>query len=156
MNLAHVHLMLNHVPVIGTVLGLVLLAAGLARRSFELKRAALWTFVVMALVAIPVYLTGEPAEKVVEQTPGVTETVVDTHEDAAGVALVAVEVLGLAAVAGLVTLGRPMGPAVVLVAFALALVSSLLFAWTANLGGRIHHGEIRGPAPVAAPVDRDD
>ena len=43
MNGAHLHLLLNHIPVIGVPLGLLLLAFAFLRRSEEWKRAALWT-----------------------------------------------------------------------------------------------------------------
>lgn len=56
MNWAHIHLMLNHIPVLGTGFGLALLAWGMMRRNDSLQRAALAAFVVVALAAIPVYL----------------------------------------------------------------------------------------------------
>jgi hypothetical protein len=38
-------------------------------------------FVLTALLALPVYFTGEPAEKVVERLPGVTEPLIEEHEN---------------------------------------------------------------------------
>ena len=101
MNWAHVHLMLNHLPVLGTVFGLALLAWAMLRRDETLQRAALATFVLTALAAIPVFLTGEPSEEMVEHLTGTAEQAIEAHEDAAVVALVAVEVLGALAIATL-------------------------------------------------------
>ena len=70
MNAIHVHLMLTHVPVLGTVFGLGLLLVALWRRSDEVKKVALGVFVLAALFAVPVYLTGEPAEDGVNPTSG--------------------------------------------------------------------------------------
>lgn len=69
MNLTHLHLLLNHLPVVGTICGAGLLAFTLSRRSNDLKRAALGLLVISALVAIPAYLTGEPAEDGVKGLP---------------------------------------------------------------------------------------
>lgn len=62
MNPAHLHLMLNHIPVLGTAFCMVLVGSALIQKSEELKRVSLGAFVIVALLAIPAYLTGEPAE----------------------------------------------------------------------------------------------
>jgi len=63
MNWAHIHLSLNHLPVVGIIFGVLLLLLALLRKSEELKRVSLGVFVLTALIALPVYFTGEPAEK---------------------------------------------------------------------------------------------
>jgi hypothetical protein len=50
-------------------------------KSEELKKMSLWVFVLVALVALPVYLTGEPAEEVVEHLPGVAESFIESYEE---------------------------------------------------------------------------
>jgi asparagine N-glycosylation enzyme membrane subunit Stt3 len=60
MNWAHIHLSLNHLPVVGTFFGVLLLLLALLRKSEELKRVSLGVFVLTALLALPVYFTGEP------------------------------------------------------------------------------------------------
>ena len=72
MDWTHFHLMMNHVPVLGSIFGFVLLAWGMLRGSTEIKKVALTILVLTALFAIPVYLTGEPAEETVEALPGVS------------------------------------------------------------------------------------
>jgi hypothetical protein len=51
------------------------------RKSEEIKKMCLWVFVLGAVVALPVYLTGEPAEEVVEHLPGVAESFIESHEE---------------------------------------------------------------------------
>ena len=58
MNPAHVHLALNHVPVVAAAVGVLLLGIGMARRSAALARAGLVTFVVAAALTGPVFLSG--------------------------------------------------------------------------------------------------
>src|SRR5688572_12110141 len=57
MNPAHLHLLLNHVPVLGTVFGVLLALLAMRWRSKDVEAAALWVFLVTAVVAVPVYLT---------------------------------------------------------------------------------------------------
>ena len=83
MNPAHLHLMLNHIPVLGMAFGLALVSLALLRKSEELKRISLGFLIVIALLAIPAYLTGEPAEELVENLPGVSKSSIEQHEEAA-------------------------------------------------------------------------
>lgn len=61
MDIGHLHLMLNHLPVLGTPALLALLAWGLAGRIPALTRGALWLAVALAVVTGVVYLTGRTA-----------------------------------------------------------------------------------------------
>ena len=101
MNPVHLHLILTHVPVLGTLFAVVLLGIGVARRSDELKKIALWSFAVFAALSIPLFLTGEPAEEAVEHLPGVSKSAIETHEDVAKVAFAVILSLGAIALAGL-------------------------------------------------------
>jgi uncharacterized membrane protein len=145
MNLAHIHLILNHFPVIGMVFGFLLLAFALVKKSEELIRVSLGVFIIIALLALPVYFTGEPAAKVIEHLPGVTESVVEEHEEAALITLITVEILGLVALGGLFYFRHleNLPNWLVKASLILAAISIGLLAWTANLGGKVRHTEIR-------------
>ncbi len=149
MNAAQIHLMLNHLPVIGALFATVILAAGLLWRNALLQRLALGTLVVAALAAVPVYVSGEPAEEIIEHAAGVEKSVVKTHEEMAQVAMIAVEVIGLLALAALVlyrrrAVSRGFATALLIAMFAL----SGTLAWTAHLGGQIRHPELRDAVTV--------
>ena len=58
MTLSHLHLVLNHVPVIGSVIAFGLLLLALVRRSADLRRAGLEVFVLVGLLSLPAYLSG--------------------------------------------------------------------------------------------------
>ena len=165
MELLHVHLLLNHFPVIGTIIGIALLVLGFTCKSDAIKRASLAVFFGIALLTIPVYLTGEPAEERVEKSVGVSKALMEEHEDTAMPALIAMEITGFVALIGLFVSLRISKYANV--SFATALILSLvsfgLMARTANLGGQIRHVEIRtGTAatnnenPAATKGEKDD
>lgn len=157
MNQAHLHLLLNHLPLLGTAFGVLLLLFALWRKSAELQRVSLGVFVLAALSAIPTYLTGEPAESVVEHLPGVAEAFIEQHESASLIALVAAMVTGVASLAGLLLTRRAAKlPAWATIApLVLALATGGLMARTANLGGQIRHTEIRAGAPPAAETGKE-
>ena len=145
MNAAHLHIILNHIPVIGIPFGTALLVYGFLRKSPEVRTAGLVVFVAIALVTIPTFLAGKAAKDMVEHLPGVSEPLIESHERAATIALVATSVLGGLSLLRLLVPARfPAigGPATVLVLVLSFGVAGWL-AKTANLGGQIRHSEIR-------------
>ena len=155
MNPAHLHIILNHIPVIGIPFGMALLVWGFLRKSHEITRTGLLVFAAIALVTIPTYLTGEAAEDIVEHLPGVSDDLIDNHEDAAKIALVATSVLGGLSLIRLLIRGRFAsvgGPLTVLV-FVFSVGVAGWLARTANLGGQIRHPEIRQSSTAARNSD---
>jgi uncharacterized membrane protein len=153
MTWAHLHLALNHVPVIGIFFIVLLLGTAVARGNSDLTRASYGLIVVVAVIAIAVYFTGEPAEELVEKLPGFSEPLVERHEDAALIATLGMSLLGVAAIVGLVRRQRGWYSKAVL---ALSLVVFALMGWTANLGGQIRHTEIRSTATAVDTTGEDD
>lgn len=151
MSWAHVHLALNHVPVVGLLIVLLLLAVARLRSSTELTRASYALLVLLGVTAVVVYLTGEPAEELIENLPGFSEALVEEHEEVALIATIGMGVLGLVALVGLIRFRPPRiepawyGRGVLL----LALLMGGVIVWTANLGGQIRHSEIRANGGAA-------
>lgn len=155
MDPAHLHLIANHVPILGTLFALVLGVYGAARHQPDVVRAALLALVVVGVASVVATRSGEGAEEVVEDLPGVSERVIHEHEEAAEVANYAAIALALLALGVLVWRRRRpdvgVAPAAVVLVGA-ALVFGLM-ARAGNLGGQIRHTEIRdGSAPLTAPV----
>ena len=154
MNGAHLHLILNHLPVVGTLFLLFVLIAGLLQNSPQVHRSSLAFAVLVGMAAAAAYLTGEPAEEVImEQVPGIAESVIEAHEEFAEIAFAVTALLGAMGVAGLVVFRRPNGPPALFMAAVLvvAVVAAGAMAYTANLGGDIRHPEIHSQ-PMTAPV----
>jgi hypothetical protein len=151
MNGTYLHLILNHVPAIGVIIGLALGTFALLAKKPDVLKAALALFVVTALFAAITYLTGESAEEAVEGLAGVSEMRIEAHEEVAATAAVGAGVLGVLALGALVLAwGRPMRPALGALVLVVALGVSGLITYTAKLGGEIRHTELLdGSAAIA-------
>ena len=152
-NSVHIHLLLNHFPIIGTIGALLLLITAMVRRSDELKRVSFAAFALTALMTVPVYLTGEPTAQIVEKLPDVIEATVDAHQDAAFISFIAVGVLGIVALFGLWRYQRAkiLPSWTISATLLLAIATGGLMVWTGSRGGVIRHTEIRPGFVVAAP-----
>ena len=149
----HLHLLLNHLPIIITALGLVLVGLAAWRRDDSIARVAFAFFVGGAISALPTYLTGEASEDAVINLPGVTEALIDGHKEIAFIAAIVVGALGAFALWALWRHRRPaqLPHTIVRLALAGALVSSGLMAYTGLLGGQIRHTEVRPGFVVPVP-----
>lgn len=159
MSATHLHLVLNHIPILGVPFGIALLVAGVLRHSEELKKAALVTFALAALMVAPVFLTGEPAEESVEHLVGVSESLIERHEELAELSLGLTSCLGVLSLITLVVWRKKEIPGGVQAAvLALSLFSTATLAVTGAAGGQIRHSEIRQTAlnqvVVAEPSER--
>jgi hypothetical protein len=153
---AHLHLVLNHIPVLGTMFfAPLLLLWGLLRQSRDVTQIGLLLTVLLAVTAIPIYLTGEPAEEQLENQPWFDKQRVEAHEERAEAGLIAVLVTGVAALGGLWLArgGRAQRRGIIILVLIGLVVSALLFALAALDGGQIRHDEIRPTAAAPRPVD---
>lgn len=157
MNGAHLHLLLNHFPIVGGVFGIALLAFALLRRRSELTKVAMVTFVAVAGLGVLAYLTGEPAEDVIKGVGGLSESAMEQHEEAAFIAMIGAVAVGVYALIGLVALRKTPSPAgwFTRSLFVLAVGALGAMGWAANLGGQIRHPEIQGASSTAKDVDHE-
>ena len=136
---------------------LLLLVGALLRRSSELMRAVLVLIVVLGLATLGAFFTGEPAEDGVEHLPGISKATISAHEEAAELALAAMETLAVIALLGLLMWARkPAVPGWFVTVIVLgAIVTSGAMGYAANLGGKIRHTELGGANPAATESERD-
>lgn len=152
MNFSHLHLIMNHIPVVGLPIALLFLAYGLYQRNLPMQRFSLFVLLGLAAMVIPVYLTGEPAEKLIEHLPGVAESFIETHEDAAMVSLILTLLTGLASlIALLIKKDDKKNRFASFVVAGLAFIAVLSLMYTANMGGKVRHTELRADSEAAAP-----
>src|ERR1700704_6125385 len=87
-NPAHVHLWLNHVPTVGFGVALILFIVARLRRHDVLIQTGLVMFFVWAAGGIGTYPSGNAAEPLVQDRPGISSRAIRAHEDAALLAFV--------------------------------------------------------------------
>ncbi len=145
MDWPHLHLALNHIPVLGTPFLLGLLLWSWARSQAVTLRFCLWLFVVLASASIAIKFTGDFAAEKVGTIAGFNKALIEQHEQSADQATTGVFFMGVAsAVALFVSRQGRKTPCWSLGLLAgLALVTFGLMVRTANFGGHIRHPEIR-------------
>lgn len=166
MTQTHIHLLINHLPIFGSIFGGLILAYGLWVKSNQTILAAYYLFIISTIGTVIAYLTGEDASKLVEKIPGVNKTMIESHNAFALVALVSMIILGIASLIGILltlknTLISRTFAKVTLIA---SVISFALSARTGYLGGQIRHTELNPEIanPIANPVvyaiekDNDD
>ncbi len=147
----HLHLLVNHVPIIGAAFALVLLIASYFFAPDVLRRTAFAVLIVTALAGWASDLTGDPAEHAIEGFPGVSRTVIHAHEDMADKAFIIGGVAGVLALGALLRWRRtPVPGGATVVMLLLTAVLSGAMAYTGLLGGRVRHTEVR---PESVPGD---
>jgi hypothetical protein len=154
MNATHVHLLLNHVSILGALFSVVVLIWGIIGKDKSIRTVALTGFVLSALAAIPVFFSGESAEEAVENLAGVSESLIESHEETANIALWLIEAAGLLSLITLVgdRLKWKFASAMPLPVLLLAIIASGSIAYTGYLGGKIRHTEISAASASADAV----
>lgn len=144
MNPVQLHLALTHLPVVLSIAGFGMLAFALIRKQPLLVSTAYWILIIAAVAALPVYLTGEGTAETLEKLPGVSENVIESHEEVAESAFIAIELVGVLSILGLIFQKRlKLGKAFRLLTLVFAFVAAAVLAEAAHLGGQIRHSEIR-------------
>lgn len=143
MDAAKVHLTVNYVPLIGSVLGLAMLFIGYWRKSGRALSIGLLLFCLTAAIALAVYATGEIAGKGTQFLIGTQFTNIQAHRSSALPTFIAVELTGIAAATAFVR--RLRGSASekwLIVILALGAITAGLAARTTWLGRQIYVTEI--------------
>ena len=144
MDFSHFHLLLNHFPIIGAIVGVGLLLLSFCENGQDLRRSSLVVFVVAALLTIPAFITGFGAQVELLEDAAVSNDLIQRHLGSAELTVWFMMVTGALAAVGLWQPSRQMRPArwhtwgVLLV----SLVTVVLLARTGNTGGEILHSEV--------------
>jgi uncharacterized membrane protein len=148
MNEAHLHMVVNHFPIIGTIFGLGILVAGIVLKNTTIKNTAYCLFVVAAVFAAISMGTGEGAEEIVEDMPSVGKQIIHEHEEMAEKLAIVLYILGLVSIAGLYMNFKNHAKAIIVsfIALTVSVVAVFLAQQTGTTGGEIRHTEIRANA----------
>ncbi len=147
---AHYHLLLNHWPILGTIIALGLFVVAIFANRESLKQISLVLIVFLALMSIPAYMSGNAAQQALKDAPDVSMTMVENHQGAAFISLLFMELTGGLALLGLWRYSIPRkeghgaslsgGVAAIVLLFLVTTVA--MMSITGNTGGNIRHPEI--------------
>ena len=145
MNGAHWHLLVNHLPIIFPIVGVIVMITGLFSKSEAVKRTAFMIFILGAFASIAAMTTGEGAEEIVEKISGVTENYIESHEETAETFALLSYILGGFSLLGLWASFRQktFSNIVAIATLVLAFVVLYFGKQTGTTGGEIRHTEIR-------------
>jgi len=154
MNDAHLHMAVNHFPIIGTIFGFGILIVGLVLKNKTLQNTSYVLFIVAAIFAAFSMGTGEGAEEIVEDMPSIGKQIIHEHEELAEKLAVLLYVLGSLSLIGLYLNFKNHSKAKLLSFFVLGIATAGLFLIqkVGTSGGEIRHTEIR---PNAITTVRD-
>lgn len=160
MNGAHLHLLFNHLPIVSSLIGILILIVGIFIKQPMVRKTALGVLVFSALVTLPAFFTGEGAEEIVEELPGISHNLIHEHEESAELVLWLSEILGLLALIAfyLEHVQHKFSPMVNFFTLIFSIGTLAVFAKTGNTGGEIHHQEIRNTDDYTLPdtLQNDD
>ncbi|MGA9637762.1 hypothetical protein [Flavobacterium sp.] len=158
MNDAHLHLMVNHFPILGLIFGFGILISGLVFRNNGIKNTAYSLFVVSAIFAFLSMYTGEGAEELVEDMPNIGHHIIHEHEEYAEKLALILYVLGALSIYGFYLNVKTHSRAR-LVSIIILFVAGigLIFALkTGTSGGEVRHTEIRDTVVEGVHVETPD
>lgn len=158
MNDAHLHMVVNHFPIIGTILGLGILIGGLIFKNDSIKNTAYCLFIVAALFSFASMNTGEGAEEIAEKLPDVTDQIIHVHEEAAEKLALVLYFLGAISIVGLYLNVKKNAKAnlVSFLALTVAAVGVFLAQQTGTTGGEIRHTEIRANGTATTGINQTE
>jgi hypothetical protein len=143
-NSAHLHLILNHFPVIGTMMIVLILGYAVFINNDKIKKLGMFLLVLIGLITIPVFMTGDKAAGIVKGNEGVIEENIDPHEDFARISMIAMEITAGISLISLFLFRKdnaiPVWFGIVLLLLIIGV--NLMMVYTGHLGGRISHDSI--------------
>jgi uncharacterized membrane protein len=148
MNEAHLHLLVNHFPIIGTIFGLGILIAGIVFKNNAIKNTAFVVLIVSAVFGFASMSTGEGAEELVEDMPTVGKKIIHNHEELAEKFILVLYITGGFALLSLIANVRKHSKAQLFtwITLLLTIVTVVLVKEVGTSGGEIRHTEIRANA----------
>lgn len=145
MNGAHIHLLVNHLPIILPAVGILILLTGLFSKSEAVKRTAMMIFILGAISTIFAMNSGEGAEDVIKKLDETAKDLIHEHEESAETFAIISYVMGLLAIIGLWTSfkRKSFSNNMTYILLVFAFIVMFFARQTGTTGGEIKHTEIR-------------
>lgn len=157
MNSAHIHLMINHLSLFTTLMGIVILIYTIISKNKNYEKLYLLLFIISVLSIVPTYFSGDGAEEIIEDIKGISKSLIHSHEEMGEKTLIATMFLGF------VSLGKLLiknNEKLTKTMFYLIIISSIvsfgLISNTAYLGGQIRHTELTNGSNIYENNEKED
>ncbi len=153
---AHWHLLLNHFPIILSIVGTCFLAVSFLIKKQHLKFGALLILIFGAAMSFPAYKTGNSAEHSIEKIAGVSESAIENHEHIATTGYRIIIITGFIALITLLLVHTKKKAATIFLIITLlaAATSAGYMSYVGYTGGEIRHSEIRGDFGDGNPIEQ--
>ena len=141
-----VHLVLNHVPLVGLVFGLIFSVLGMKRSSPQFYLAGLRIFWGMGVIAIPIVLSGLRSADALSGSSWLNAIAVARHQRAGMLTLVVLMALSAVSETILFRSHRSFVYPTKRVRTAVRVIASVglgVMLWTSSLGGELRHTELK-------------
>lgn len=142
-NAAHWHLLVNHLPIIGSLFGILILLWGIIRKSEIIVNMSMILFVGCAVFSIIASQTGESAEAYLKSLKAIDEIYLERHVAVVDIANYGMIALGALALITLIFKRIRNQMYIPYIILMVSIVVFVLMARAGNLGGEIMHKEIR-------------
>ena len=155
-NEAHLHLLVNHLPIFLPLFGLIILIIGIVFKSEIVKRVSLAMFVFAGLFAFIASSTGEGAEEIVEELKR-SHDLIHEHEEAAETFALLSYVLAIFSIVAFWFNWKkhPFKDLSMYIALLISVIVIYFSYPTGQTGGEITHPEVSNSFKVPAGEDED-
>jgi small neutral amino acid transporter SnatA (MarC family) len=154
MDAVHLHLIINHLPILGTIIGFFVLLYALLVKSRETRIAAAGILLAAGIGGFIANESGEGAEERVEELAGINEPAMEAHEESAETAmpfLLATSVLAAVSLIG-EFLKKQWARYTIMLLTVAALGAAVASSYAGWLGGQIRHTELSTTGSVGIPT----
>lgn len=156
LNPTHLHMMITHLSIFGSILGALVLIYGMITKSYHTRIAAFLLFILTSLTAFVNDYTGPAASRTLRQIEGISKAAIKEHRDAAQFGLISLYILGGATLLALIYIIVKKPAKTTAINWIVLIISLWCFsvvARTGYLGGKIRHTELDATTSDSVRID---
>lgn len=149
MNQEQINLLITHLPILGIMIGFVVLTYGIWHNSYRTPISAYLVFIISSIGAAFVYFKGEVAQESIVETQGITEKLIKQPESYTLLVFVSLLILGLISIVAylVATLNRSLSENISFIVLIISLLSLEIILWTSVIIGTIEHPQTTASPP---------
>lgn len=158
MNPFHLHLLFNHLPIVGIYLSILVLLSGIIIKNQTVKHVALCLIIISGIGAFAAHVTGEGAEESSELRSDFSHELIEKHEHASEPFFQIMLALTVLSIVTLIfSIKKKTWSKYLVILTAIISLGAAYFAQQAGTsGGEIRHPEISDGSATAIPSNAED